>query len=60
MVAFVSHFDVDIPYEAFLHQNISYAESHDPRFWNNTQGSTTPGFAGETARFELRIPSLLY
>lgn len=56
---FVYHFNVDIPYEAILHQNISYVESHEPRFWNNTQASTG-GLAGETARFELYIPSLLY
>ena len=60
VLRFVYHFNVDIPYEAILHQNISYVESHEPRFWNNTDGSTTPGLAGETVRFELYVPSLLY
>ena len=60
-IAFVYHFNVDVPYEAFLHQNISYIEAHEPvEFWNNTQASATPGSSGDTVRFTLFIPSLLY
>lgn len=61
VVAFVYHYDVYVTYEAFLHQNITYIESHEPVvYWNNTQASAIGGPAGETVRFELFIPSLLY
>ena len=61
VIAFVYHFNVDVPYEAFLHQNISYIEAHEPvEFWNNTQASATAGSAGDTVRFTLFISTLLY
>lgn len=62
VISFVYRLNVDIPYEAILHENISYLEPHEPVvFWNTTQASTGGlHFAGEMARFELYIPSLLY
>ena len=61
VIAFVYHFNVDIPYQAYLHQNISYIEPHDPvPFWNHSQSGSSPGSSGETVQFRLEIRSLLF
>lgn len=58
-VILIYRLSVDVFYEAFVHENISYIESHEPESWNTGWGSFG-GFAGDTVRLSLYIPSLLY